>query len=61
MFRELFLPTDADLLAEEEARRAVNRARRAQSRRRQTVTRLVTSSQREAHTLAVAAAEQRLR
>ncbi len=45
MFRELFLPTDADLLAEEEeARRAVNRARRAQSRRLQTVTRQVTSS-----------------
>jgi hypothetical protein len=34
MFRELFLPADADLLAEEEeTRHVVNRARRARSRR----------------------------
>jgi hypothetical protein len=44
MFRELFLPADADLLAEEEeTRRAVNRARRAQSRR-QAAARRVTAS-----------------
>jgi len=44
MFRELFLPADEDLLAEQEnARRAVNRASRARSRRRQTAARPVTS------------------
>jgi hypothetical protein len=45
MFRELFLPADAELLAEQEdERRAANRARRARSRQRQTITRPVTHS-----------------
>ena len=44
MVRELFLPAGADLLAEEEeTRRAVNRARRARSRR-QAAARRVTAS-----------------
>jgi hypothetical protein len=44
MFRELFLPAGADLLAEEEeTQRAVNRARRARSRR-QAAARRVTAS-----------------